>query len=186
MCSGTAAILINATDAGLSAAVLTDTPGQLPPRRPYFLITVVDALSLCIGTKVATTVGQSRQSLTQLVAFLFTLHLPGTGSLVGRLPLLPTCVEEALGTRLALAGRVITFDDLRSDLDLLGAGPWPRIEVHVALGIDPAVDPGHRRRRGQHDCNQYRCDAHGVLPIGPPGPGSLQGLTAWVTTRSSG
>jgi len=160
-----AARLIAVTIASRSAAALTDTTGQLPPRRPYLLITVVDPTSVCIGTKVAATSGQTRQFLMQLTARLLALGTACTGGVIGHLLLLPTGLVESFGTRLPLASRVVTLDDLRSYLDLLGTGARLRAEMYISLGIYPAVNTSRSPRRDQQGCEQYGCDTHGFLPV---------------------
>ncbi|MNY05070.1 hypothetical protein D3C86_1377760 [compost metagenome] len=48
---------------------------------------------------------------------------------------------KARATFLALAGRLVAFDHLRPDLDLLGSGGDRALpEMHLAIAIDPTVD----------------------------------------------
>ena len=75
---------------GYSAAVLTDTTGQLPPRRPYLFITVVDPPVICIGAEVTATVRQTRQPLTPFAARLLTPGPRFGCGLLGGLLLLST------------------------------------------------------------------------------------------------
>ena len=90
--------------------------------------------------------GQTRQVLTQPMALLLAPGMQFTGRLIRGLLLLPPSLKEAFGARFSLASRLVALDDLRLDLDRFGAGTRSRIEMHISLRINPAVDLGSRQR----------------------------------------
>src|SRR3990167_7595739 len=125
-------------------------------------IAVVTAFAVRFFAVIAAPFGNRGQFVTQFAAFLGTLSLVFRSHRRSLHLLLAACVIETIGAFFALTGQLVTLNHLRLDLDPLGPScRWTLAEMHLAIGIGPAVDFRSRQPRQYQQAQQ---NAHGFPP----------------------